>query len=436
MGALALAVVALLGCREEAAFPDRPLVLICPWSAGGGTDRVSRGLASLLEEELGVPVNVVNATGGAGVTGHTRGMLARPDGYTMTLMTAELNMLHWRGLTSVTYRDYEPLMLVNRDDAAVLVRNDAPWKTLNDLEHAIREGPGPLKASGTAHGGIWHVALAGWLEAVELRSRDVIWISINGAAPSLQELMAGGLDLVCCSLPEAQSLLDAHEIRCLGVMAAKRLPAFPEVATFREQGVDWSLGTWRGLGLPKGVPEMRFERLAQAVERVVTGDAYLDFMRTAGFNAAAEPPGQFGQTLATLDEQFGAILTSEAFRGGQTGRLGPMAFPVLLALLLGCTVVAMIASGNLGLSDTAGPLTGRGLARVGLVVAFVIVYALVAERAGYLLTAAPLLFLLLQRLRVRWYLALAVSILLTLATYQAFAVYLRVPLPLGAWWGS
>src|SRR5918996_693526 len=80
--------------------PAAPILIVCPWAAGGGTDRVARQLAVLLEQDLGVPVNVVNATGGDGVTGHSRGALARPDGYSMTLVTSEIATLHWRGMTS------------------------------------------------------------------------------------------------------------------------------------------------------------------------------------------------------------------------------------------------------------------------------------------------------------------------------------------------
>ena len=74
-------------------YPTGPVVLVSPWAAGGGTDRVARQLAVGLERELGVPVNVVNATGGSGVTGHTRGALARADGYTITMMTVELMLM-------------------------------------------------------------------------------------------------------------------------------------------------------------------------------------------------------------------------------------------------------------------------------------------------------------------------------------------------------
>ena len=87
---VALASLAVfVGCGTQQPFPSRPITLICPWSPGGGTDRVSRQMAMQLERRLGVPVNVINATGGSGVTGLTRGARSRPDGYTLMMMTVE-----------------------------------------------------------------------------------------------------------------------------------------------------------------------------------------------------------------------------------------------------------------------------------------------------------------------------------------------------------
>ncbi|MEM7263313.1 MAG: tripartite tricarboxylate transporter substrate-binding protein, partial [Planctomycetota bacterium] len=159
----AAATALFVSCQKDESYPSRPITLLCPWSAGGGTDLVSRQLALYLEQELEVPVNVINATGGSGVTGHGRGARARPDGYTLLMMTIEINMLHWRGLTDLDWQSYTPLMLLNRDAAAVFVPAESPWKTLKDLEAEVRKNPGKLRASGTATGGIWHLALAGWL---------------------------------------------------------------------------------------------------------------------------------------------------------------------------------------------------------------------------------------------------------------------------------
>jgi len=409
-------------------------MLLCPWAAGGGTDQVSREVAALLEQELDVPVNVVNATGGAGVTGHTRGALARPDGYTLTMVTVEINMLHWRGLTSISPWDFEPVGLLNRDAAAMFVRSDAPWETLEDLGRFIEANPGRLKASGTATGGIWHLGFAGWLTKIGVAPSAAIWVSINGAGPSLQELIAGGVDAVCVSLPEAQSLLDADRIRCLGVMADGRLESYPDVPTFKEQGVDWTLTGWRGVCLPKGAPPEVTARLVGALERAARSENFRTFMQNAGFDARWEPPQQFAETMRQVDEQLGALLTSDAFRSLHRSRFGPMFFPWVLMAILAAVFIGLIATGGFKRAEDVEPLIGQGLLRAAAVVAWVAAYLLAVEWAGFVLTAGVLLAVLLRLFGSRWPVAVGVSAILVPLTYQLFAVSLRVPLPQG-WLG-
>ena len=160
--ACVLLLLAVTGCGRSESYPSQPITLLCPWSAGGGTDRVSRQVAVQLEEVLGVPVNVINATGGSGVTGHTRGAQTRPDGYTLTMVTVELNMLHWRGLTSVTYKDFQPLHLLNRDSAALFVRADSRIESLDQLRDEIKQRP--RRAQSERNSIWWHLACRdGWL---------------------------------------------------------------------------------------------------------------------------------------------------------------------------------------------------------------------------------------------------------------------------------
>jgi tripartite-type tricarboxylate transporter receptor subunit TctC len=436
----ALALLLAVGCAKETSFPDQPITLICPWSAGGGTDRVSRQVAAQLERELKVPVNVINATGGSGVTGHTRGALARPDGYTLTMLTVELNMLHWRGLTTVNYRDFAPLVLLNRDSAALFVRKDSPFATLDDLEKAIRAQPRKLKASGTAHGGIWHVALAGWLDARGLDALAATWISINGAGPSLQELLASGVDVVCCSLPEADALLAGGQVRSLGVMAEARVPGFEPVPTFREQGHAWALAGWRGVAAPKDTPPERLTVLAAALERVARSEELGAFMRSAGFNLSVEGPGQFAATLAQQDELFRGILTGEAFRQVSAEHFGPMIFPSVIGALL--LIALFIVVGEFrserghpgrraGGTPALRPEGARHLRPALAVLAAVVFYLLAAEALGFLLTATVLLGGVLLLFRVRPWMAVAIAVTASVVLYQVFAVMLRVPLPRG-----
>ena len=422
------------GCRGRDVYPNGPVVLICPWSAGGGTDRVSRQVASLLERELGVPVNVVNATGGAGVTGHTRGALARPDGYTVMMVTVEINMLHWRGLTNISHLDYEPVGLLNRDAAAVFVRDDSPWQDLDQLEEHIRNNPGKVKASGTAQGGIWHLGFAGWLNHQDIDPGDAVWVSINGSAPSLQELIAGGLEVACCSLPEAQALLDGGRLRCLGVMADERLQQYPEIPTFKEQGVDWTIAGWRGICLPKGCPPKIRETLAAALQRVAHGKEFRDFMQNSGFVVTWQPPDQFATTMQRGDEHLGSLLTSEAMQSMQRARFGPMLFPTVLAILGGAVFLGLIASGQLKRSSEAKPLSRSDMGRFTEIVVWVVAYVILAETVGFLLTAGPLVVLLMLRLGNRRFLSVVVGVVVAAVSYQLFAIVLRVPLPRG-WLG-
>ena len=429
-----LAVLAVSGCRRERGYPNRPIMLICPWAAGGGTDRVSRQVAAMLEQELGVPVNVINATGGAGVTGHTRGALAKPDGYTLTMVTVEINMLHWRGLTSISHEDYQPVALLNRDAAALFVRSDAPWQRLEQLQAHVQSHPGELKASGTAAGGIWHLAFAGWLNQVDLSPADAIWVSINGSAPSLQELLAGGVDAVCCSLPEAQSLVDAGRVRCLGVMAGRRIEQFPHVPTFKEQGTDWTMTGWRGICVPRHTPPEVVGRLREALVRVAENDAYQTFMRQAGFHATWQPPDEFARTLRDVDAELGKLLTSEAFRSVQETTFGPMFFPSVLGISFLVVLAGLVATGGLRRPRDVDSLSTADLLRSAEVIGGVLAYLLLVETAGFVITSAALLALWMLRLGNRWPVAIALGVLVAATTYQLFAVALRVPLPRG-WLG-
>jgi tripartite-type tricarboxylate transporter receptor subunit TctC len=297
--------VALIGAAE---YPRRPISLICPWAAGGGTDRVARMVAALLNEELGKPVTVINRTGGGGAVGHTAGATARPDGYTITMITVELTMMHWLGLAKVNYGDYEPVAQLNLDPAAINVRADAPWKDVRELHEFILANPGQLKASGTGKGGSWDLARAGWLKAAGISVNGVPWVPSTGAAPALRELIAGGIDIVTCSLPEAVSLIDAKKVKVLAIMADDRNPMFPEVRTLKEQGIDWSMGAWRGIGVPKNTPDDVVNRLEAALEKIAHSETFIDFMDKNGFGVKYRSAGEFGAFLAESDQVMGQLM--------------------------------------------------------------------------------------------------------------------------------
>ena len=309
MRCLVATLLALLVTAAHAAYPERPITLIVPWGAGGGTDATARIIGTLLEKELGQPVNVVNRTGGSGVVGHAAIASAPADGYTIGLITVEISMMHWQGLTELSGASYTPIGLVNADPAGLQVRADAPYKNVNDLVTAIKANPGKFKASGTGQGGIWHLAIAGMLQDMNVDPSAAPWVPSNGAAPGLQDLVAGGVEIAPCSLPEARSLIDAGKVKSLAVMADKRAALYPNVPTLKEAtGSNWTMAAWRGIAAPKGVPADVRDKLVAAIKKIVASKDYNDFMTQRGFGVIYEGPDDFAKFMAKADADLGATM--------------------------------------------------------------------------------------------------------------------------------
>ncbi len=301
------------GCQAEepggAGYPTRPVTYFVPWNPGGGTDSASRALATVLSNTLGRTVNVVNRTGGGGVVGHLALAQANADGYTLGAVTVEITMMHWMGLTDLTPDDFTPLALLMNNPASVTVRADAPWQTLPELLEDLRANPGTLLASGTSRGGIWDLARIGFLQAADLPESAMPWVPSQGAAPALQELLAGGVHVVTSALAEVDALRQAGQVRVLAVMSEERLEAFPEVPTLAEFGIDWSLGGWVAVGGPAGLPMEIRSRIEQAIDEAVRDSSYLSPMRQAGFNLQYLRGDDFGAFMAEQDSINGRLLS-------------------------------------------------------------------------------------------------------------------------------
>lgn len=432
----ALLAIVFAGCRQRASYPDRPVTLICPWGIGGGTDQIARQIAIHLEQELGQPVNVINETGGQGVNGHQRGMRAPADGYTLAMITVELNMLHWYGLTDLTFRDGELLASMNEDSAALLVHRDAPWQSLAELTEDVRRRPGAIRASGTANGGIWHLAAIGWLRTFEQPPEALTWVASQGAGPALQDILPDSL--VFCSLPEARILLKEGRVRCLGVMASERIAAFPDVPTFQEQGASWSLGGWRGLALPDGTPPAVVDRMSAALDRVfagqtaVNGKTFPDFLAMSGFNFTVRRRADFARFLAEQDASLGRLIGDDMAHVAR-GRFHPYLFPGLMAALLCASLTVIVVRGRrLGVAEDAARLAAElrvGWTSLAFIPVIVAGYVVVSPWLGFLATTAALVGLSAWRFGAGARASVLLGLTVAPIVYQAFAHGLRVPLP-------
>jgi len=227
------------------------------------------------------------------------------------MITLEINMMHWVGLTTLTSDQFTPFALMNTDAAAIHVRSDSPFKTVKELFAHIKANPNKVVASGSGQGGSWHLALAGLMQAEGVSPLSIRWVPSTGAATALTDLAAGGVEFVSTSMPEAEALLKAGRLRSLVFMSGKRAANFPDVPTVDEAtGHKWHKGVWRAIVGPKGMPKEIATQYETLLKKVYDSSEYQEFMAKRGFDVAWMGSVEFAAFLKKDDEEIGAILKS------------------------------------------------------------------------------------------------------------------------------
>jgi tripartite-type tricarboxylate transporter receptor subunit TctC len=251
--AAAAAASALPGAlfAQGSGYPNRPVELIVPAGAGGGTDVLARAFAEAAKKHLAQPITVINKPGASGMIGHGEMINARPDGYKLAIVFAEIVIVPHLGLTKLSYEDFVPIARLNADPAAITVQAGAPWNSIEDFLAASRAKGGELKMGNSGNGSIWHLAHAALEDKVGVKYNA---IPFGGAAPAVLALLGGHVDAVAVSPGEVAAHVQSGKLKTLAVMADRRVKGFDSVPTFKERGIDLSIGTWRGLAAPKGTP--------------------------------------------------------------------------------------------------------------------------------------------------------------------------------------
>lgn len=290
----------------EVDFPTKEMTAICPWSAGGGTDAVLRGIAKAAEQFLDdTTIIVTNETGGGGAVGHGAIMNAEASGHTIGMITFELNSLPPQGLVPFTYEDFDILMRLNMDAAALTVRKDAPYDTIEEFIEYAKEHPGEINVGNAGPGSVWHIA-AGLL--AEKTGIEIEHAPFDGAAPGVTALVGGHIQAVSASAAEVQGQVEAGDLKLLGVMSDERDANFPDVPTFKESGIDVVFGTWRGLAVPKGVPAEVKVKLQDAFKKAYDTPEFQDFAKKSGLGLAYLDGEDFTKFLETNAKDVKTIM--------------------------------------------------------------------------------------------------------------------------------
>lgn len=292
---------------QAADFPEKEVQIIIPYAAGGATDLVFRSLAASTGKYLGKAVVIVNRAGGGGTVGYTEGAQARPDGYTLTAAITPLTILPHQVKTAFTYNNFGPIINVVNDPSMFLVRGNAPWKDLKDFLNYAKTHPYAITVGNSGAGGGVHLVALAFEKAAGVQFNH---IPFAGGGPSVTALMGGHISAVSVSPPEGISQVQAGKLRIIALFADKRLDMFPQVPTVKEQGINFSMGMWRGLVAPKGTPPAVIKKLHAAFKKGMDDPAFRKNARDMALTLEYLGPKAFGRLLEQDHAYYGKLVGS------------------------------------------------------------------------------------------------------------------------------
>lgn len=256
-------VVTLASGAALAEYPEKPINVIVPWGAGGDSDLTTRIWADAVEKELGVPVVVINKTGGGGVVGTSFVARAKKDGY--TLINAGLsNMLVTPNFSEVPYSfdSFTPIMKMTAVPLAVVVAKDSPYKSFDEFivgakSTRLTQGSWGASSSGTILANI----------IADQAGYSVKYVHAKGAADSMVSVVGGHIDSAVSFPPAFGPHVKADRARAL--VMNQKMDAFPGVPTFADYGIKGSFEGWSGVFAPKGVPQEVVDKLNAATAKAM-----------------------------------------------------------------------------------------------------------------------------------------------------------------------
>mgnify|MGYP001602096154 FL=1 len=286
-------------------FPAKEVQIIIPYAPGGATDLVFRALAASAQKYLGKAVVVVNRAGGGGAVGFTEVAQAKPDGYTLVSIITPVTILPHQVKTAFTYQSFEPIINVVQDPAMLQVRADAPWKTLNEFLDYARKNPGMITVGNSGAGGGVHLIALAFERAAGVKLNH---IPFAGGGPSVTALLGGHVHAVSVSPPEGIAHVKAGKLRIIALFSDSRMADFPAVPTVREQGIDFTMGQWRGLAAPKGTPPELIKILHDAFKKGMEDPAFVKNAADMSVALAYIGPAEFGKLMAADHERYAKLV--------------------------------------------------------------------------------------------------------------------------------
>ena len=307
--------LAASGGDARAQWPDKPIRVVVPWPAGGGSDVVARAISVQLGEQLKQSVVIDNRPGANGGIGSLSVARAAADGYTLVWVTADTHAMNPHVYPKLGYdprTDFAAVGIVGYFPYALIVNSAFPANTVPEFVAQAKQQPGKVTFASWGVGGSAHVAM----EMFRAQGGfEVLHVPYSGAAPAIAAVAGGQVDSMIVPMSVAGAQAAGGRVKILGLASPKRFAAAPDLKTFAEQGVPIDAGTWVGLMAPANTPEDVIQRINRAVVAVVENPQVREqLIRMNVDPAPAQSAAQFRTFVASEYERWGKIIRSANIR--------------------------------------------------------------------------------------------------------------------------
>jgi tripartite-type tricarboxylate transporter receptor subunit TctC len=309
---LTTALVLLFAVPATAEYPERALTIIAAYPAGGMVDIVARPMADLMKKKYPKGVAVLNRPGGGGSVGTSEALQAKPDGYTTTLAPLSTLVIQPQvnDLPYKTPDDYEPILNVISFYSVLAVREEAPWKTVQEFLGAAKASPGKLRVGSPGEATSSHLNLE---EFTRRAGAKVTHVPFSGWGEGSPALLGGHIDAIVAQPGEVKPLVDGKKLRVLVVFQKDRHAMFPTAPTARELGYDFSFGVWFVLTVPKGTPAPVQKYLHDAAKAAMDDPAFVKLLTARGVDIDYRTGDKLRQDLWREYKEHGEILKRLGF---------------------------------------------------------------------------------------------------------------------------
>ncbi len=307
-GALALAAV-LPSAALAQAYPDRPITMVVPFSAGGTTDILARIVGKALEGELGQPVVIDNKAGAGGNIGAQAAARAKADGHTLfmgTVGTHGINESLYSKLPYSPLGDFQPITRVAMVPNLLVAHPSRPYQTVKELIDFAKANPGQINVASSGSGTSIHLSAELFKS---LTQTDMQHVPYKGSAPAVADLLGGQTDIMFDNLPSAIQHVRAGKLRAIAITTDKRSAELPDIPTIAEAGVPgYNATSWFGLFTNRGVPAEVLGKLSAAMLKILATPEVIKQMAEQGATAHPETPAEFEAFIKAETAKWGPVV--------------------------------------------------------------------------------------------------------------------------------